>query len=211
MLKQLKHGASAIVIGAGLAVGGLGIGAVQAELTPELQAQVSNALATGTDAQKVQALMALAQANPEATADIAAAASSADPNLADDVAGPLAAQLSTQDEKNALVRTVCMALGDSHEDIALEICTQVVAAVPGSEGVLQDLIQTAAGGPFGDPTPEAPGEPVGPDAENQTSNQIPFYKLKGPRPETSSPINDVGYKGEPPADETPPPPVNEES
>ncbi len=198
MLNRFRNALGAIVIGAALSVGGLGVGTAQAVLSPDLAAAVNGALSSGSDAVKVQAIVDLAQANPDAVADIAAAAATADPNLADEMAGQLAALLSDQDAKNDLVRSVCMALGDTHEDIALEVCTQVVAAVSGSEGVLEELIQTAAGGAFGDPVATPPGEPVGQTFQNQTSAQIPFYRERFTRSNnTTSPFKQIGDKGEP--------------
>lgn len=202
MLNCLRNGIGAIVVGAALSIGGLGVGAAQAALSPDLEAAVGGALSSGSDAIKVQSIVDLAQANPGAVADIAAAAAAIDPNLADEIAGQLAALLADQDAKNALVLSVCLALADTHEDIALEVCTQVVAAVPGSGGILEELIQTAAGGAFGDPGPASPGEPVGRTFQNQTSSQIPFYRELFRRgTDTTSPFQHTGDKGNDPPPE----------
>ena len=176
MLKNIRYGVSIFAVSAALVFGAAGIESVRAALPSSVQSQVDTALSVGSDSSKVGAVAAIAAANPGDVADIAAAAAVIDPDLADEIAGRLAALLTTQDAKNALVRTVCMALGDAHPDKALEVCTQVVSVVPGSEFILQDLIQTAAGGPFGDPTPQPPGEPVGPRFQNQTFVGIPFYR-----------------------------------
>ncbi len=176
MLRKLRYGASIFAVSAVLVFGAAGFDSVQAALPSSIQSQVDAALATGSDAAKVSAIAGIVSANLGDAADIVAAAAVIDPDLADEIAGRVSALLPTQEAKNALVRSVCTALGDAHPDKALEVCTQIVAQVPGSEGVLEDLIQTAAGGPFGDPTPQSPGEPVGPRFQNQTSDQIPFYK-----------------------------------
>lgn len=176
MLKNFRYGAGVFAVSAALIFGAAGFESAQAALPSSLQSQVDAALSTGSDSGKTQAIADLAAANSGATADIAAAAAVIDLNLAPAFAGRLAATLPTQDAKNALVLLVITALGEAHPDQALEVSVLVVAAVPGSEGVLQDLILTAAGGPFGDPTPLNPGEPVGPRFQNQTSDQIPFYK-----------------------------------
>ncbi len=176
MFRNITYGVSIFAVSAALVFGAAGIESARAALSPSVQSQVDAALAEGGDSSKVGAIADLAAANLGGVADIAAAAAIADPDLADEIAGRLAALLPTQDEKNELVLSVCTALAEAHPDKALEVCTQVVAAVPGSEGILQDLIQTAAGGPFGDPAPQSPGEPVGSRFQNQTSDQIPFYK-----------------------------------
>ncbi len=176
MFNSLRYSANVVVIAAALTIGMVGFSSSQAALPEALQSQVSVALSTGGDAAKVQAILVIAQANPGSIGDIATAAAIIDPNLAAEIAGKLAELLPTQAEKNTLVRSVCQALGDVHEDKALEVCTQVVAAVPGSEGVLEELIRTAAGGPFGDPDPDHPNEPVGATFQNQTYDQIPFYE-----------------------------------
>ncbi len=176
MLKKIKYGASVFAVSVALVFGAAGIETAGAALSSSVQSQVDAALAVGGDAGRAQAVADIAAANLGDVADIATAAAIIDPDLADEIAGLLAALLPTQEAKNELVRSVCTALADAHPDKALEVCTQVVAAIPGSEAVLLDLIQTAAGGPFGDPTPLNPGEPVGPRFQNQTSDQIPFYK-----------------------------------
>lgn len=185
MLKNIKYGVSVFAVSAALVFGAAGIESARAALSSSVQSQVDTALAVGSDTSKVRAIADIAAANLGAAADIAAAAAVIDPDLADEIAGRLAALLPTQDAKNELVRSVCTALGDAHPDKALEVCTQVVAAVPGSESVLLDLIQTAAGGPFGDPTPMSPGEPVGPRFQNQTSDGIPFYDETGALTQTT--------------------------
>ena len=194
MLRNLRYGASIFAVSAALVFGAAGFESAQAALPSSIQSQVDAALATGSDAAKVSAIAGIVTANIGDAVDIVAAAAVIDPDLADEIAGRVAALLPTQDAKNALVRSVCTALGDAHPDKALEICTQIVAAVPGSEGVLEDLIQTAAGGPFGDPTPLDPGEPVPPRVQNQTSDQIPFYKEVTQTTQssfTTSPTNNV--------------------
>lgn len=172
MLKNFRLGAGAVAVAAALVFGGI---SAQAALPSSLQSQVETMMATGSDAGKVSAVVALAQANIGNAADIAAAAVVILPDLADQIAGQIAALLPSQEARNALVQAVLVALGNAYPDLALEIGTLVVAAVPGSETVLQTLIQTAAGGPFGDPVPLSPGEPVGPRFQNQTFDQIPFY------------------------------------
>lgn len=176
MLNKFRYGVSVFAVSVALAFGVVGIDSAQAALSSSVQSQVDAALATGSDTGKVQAISGIAAANRGDTADIAAAAAVVNLDLAPAIAGQLAAQLPTQEAKNALVLAVITAIGEAHPDQALEVSVLVVAAVPGSEGILQNLIQTAAGGPFGDPTPQSPGEPVGPRVRNQTSDQIPFYR-----------------------------------
>jgi len=175
MIDRLKSGVGAIALATALAIVGPMATPADAALAPDLQSQLESAMSTGTADARVQAVVNLADANPASLVDIAAAAAVIDPDIADQVAGALAARLDSQQAKNEMVLAILLALGDAHEGIAMERAAAVVAAVPGSESVLETLIQTAAGGPFGDPDPQAPAEPVGRTFQNQTSDQIPFY------------------------------------
>ena len=175
MLKKMKLGGGALLVGAVLVLSGVLPYRAEAALPAAVQSQLEAGLATGSTDAKVQRVVDLATANPDLITDIAAAVAALDPDLAPPVAAALANLLPDQDAKNAMVLAIIRSLGENHEDVALEKATEVVAAVPGSEGVLETILATASGGPFGDPRPESLPEPVGRTFQNQTFDQIPFF------------------------------------